>query len=192
MGGSISGRIDVSGPLSDLAVLSHDTRLDDGLLRVAYTNVPYHADGPFHLDETGAYFDNITLRDDYTGTGSVNGSINWDHFRNMNFNTLINVNEIEGINITEDNGSGFYGRIFGTGNVSITGPMKSLLLTVDAVTAKTGQLHVPVSGAAAAGKMTNLLQFTEEEKTVKIDPYEAMMTSLLQVEHRQQRLHRIP
>ncbi len=178
MGGSITGRIDVSGPLSDLEILSHDTRLDDGLLRVAYTNVPYHADGPFHLDETGAYFDNITLRDNYTGTGSVNGSINWDHFRDMRFNTRINVNEIEGINITEDNGSGFYGRIFGTGNVSITGPMKSLLLTVDAVTAKTGQLHVPVSSAAAAGKMTNLLQFKEEEKTVKIDPYEAMMTRM--------------
>jgi len=178
MDGSISGRIDVAGPLSGLSILSQNTRLDDGLLRVAYTNVPYHADGPFHLDETGAYFDNITLRDNYTGTGSVNGSINWDHFRDMSFNTLINVNEIEGINIIEDNGSGFYGRIFGTGNVSITGPMKSLLLTVDAVTAKAGQLHVPVSSAAAAGKITNLLQFKEEEKIVRIDPYEAMMTRM--------------
>ena len=178
MDGHITGRIDVSGPLSDLKIRTQDTKLEDGLLRIAYTNVPYHADGPFHLDETGAYFDGITIRDDYTGTGTVNGSINWNNFRDMSFNTQISVNEIEGINIVEDNGAGFYGRVFATGNLSLTGPANSILLTVDAVTAKDGQLHVPVSSATAAGKMANLLQFKEEEKIVKIDPYEAMMQKM--------------
>ena len=175
MGGSITGSIYLNGPLSDLEVSSKDTRLEDGLLRIAYTNVPYHADGPFHLDGTGAYFDDISIRDNYTGTGTVSGSINWNNFRDMSFNTAIVVNEIEGINIADDNGSGFYGRIFGTGNVSLTGPMNSILLTVDAVTAKDGSLHIPVSSTAAAGKVTNLLRFTEEQAEVKIDPYEAMM-----------------
>ena len=178
MGGHLSGHIDVSGPLSDLTVRSQDTKIEDGLLKIAYTNVPYHVEGPFHLDETGAYFDNIAIRDEYTGTGSVNGSINWDHFRDMSFNTQISVNEIAGIDLIEDNGSGFYGQIFATGNISLTGPSKSILLSVDAVTAKAGQLHVPVSSAAAAGKMANLLQFKKEEKIVEIDPYEAMMQKI--------------
>ena len=177
MGGNISGIITLKGPLSDLSIASRDTYLEDGLLRVAYTNVPYYAEGPFHLDDTGAYFNNISIRDDYTGTGTVNGSINWDHFRNMRFNTSITINEMEGINITEDNGEGFYGRLFATGNVSITGPMNSILLTVDAVTAKTGQLHIPLSSAASS-EMTNLLSFKEEKATERIDPYEAMMVKI--------------
>ena len=175
MDGHITGRIDVSGPLSDLKIRTQDAELEDGLLRIAYTNVPYNVEGPFHLDETGAYFDGISIRDYSTGSGTVNGSINWDHFRDISFNTQIIVNEIEGINLAEDNGSGFYGHVFGTGNLSITGPVSSIVLSVDAVTAKTGQLRVPISSAAAAGKMTNLLQFKEVEKIVKIDPYEAMM-----------------
>ena len=178
MGGNISGRITLEGPVSDLRISSQNTYLEDGLLRVAYTNVPYHAEGPFRLDDTGAYFDNISIRDDYTGTGTVNGSINWDHFRDMRFDTHIRVDEIEGINLDEKDGEDFYGTLFGTGNVSITGPMNSIMLNVDAVTARTGQLHIPLSGTATAGKVTNLLRFKQEEVEEKIDPYEAMMTRL--------------
>ena len=181
MGGYISGRISLNGPISDLSISSEGTYLEDGLLRVDYTNVPYHADGPFHLDDSGAYFNNIVIKDSYTGTGTVNGSINWDHFRNMSINTAITVNEIEGINIIEDEGKGFYGNIFGTGNVSIAGPMKSILLTVDAVTAKDGQLHIPLTNASSRD-MTNLLRFKEEEVIVKVDPYEAMMASIVERE----------
>ena len=184
MDGYISGRIDVEGPLSDMGISSSDTRLENGLLRIAYTNVPYHVEGPFHLDETGAYFDDITLNDNYTGTGTVRGSINWDHFRDMRFNTSISINSVEGINITEDNMDGFYGRVSGTGNISITGPINSLVLSVDAVTAGAGQLHIPLS-TAATGKVTNLLRFKEQESTERIDPYEAMMVRINKVEKSQ-------
>ena len=177
MDGKISGRIDVKGPVSNLKITSSDTRLDEGRLKVAYTNVPYNAEGTFHIDETGAYFDGISIRDDYTGTGMVEGSINWDHFRNMNFNTSISINEIEAINIDEDHAESFYGRVFGTGNITITGPVESLLMTVDAITAKPGQLHIPVN-TSAIGKVTNLLKFKEVEVPVKIDPYEAMMVKI--------------
>ena len=53
--------------------------------------------------------------------------------------------------------------------------MNSIVLAVDAVTAKTGQIHIPLSGAASAGNVTNLLRFTEEKTKERIDPYEAMM-----------------
>ena len=178
MQGSISGRIDLHGPLSDLEISSRDTRLENSMLRIDYTNVPYYADGLFHLDETGVYFDNISLRDSYTGTGMVGGSINWDHFRDISFSTIIQVNEIEAINLDSDTGKGFYGRLFGTGNISLTGPSRSIMLEANATTAKTGQLRVPVSGTAATGKVTNLLQFTEKAEVEWIDPYEAMMEQL--------------
>ena len=177
MKGTISGQIDVRGPVSTLEISSRNTRLENGLLKIDYTNVPYYAEGPFHIDETGAYFDGITIRDAYRGTGKVNGSINWDHFRNMRFNTSISVNEIEGINLTENRNEGFYGHIFGTGNVNITGPSNAILLSVDAVTAGNGQLHIPLS-TGATGKVTNLLRFKEKASNERVDPYEVMMNRL--------------
>ena len=181
MQGHITGQIDVNGPISDLAISSRNTRLEDGILKIDYTNVPYYAEGPFHLDETGAYFDGMTLKDSRTGTGTVNGSINWDHFKNIRFNTQINVNDIEGINLVEDNGEGFYGTVNGTGNVSITGPANSILLSIDAVTSGAGQLHIPLS-TAATGKVTNLLRFKEKASTERVDPYEVMMNRLKEQE----------
>ena len=178
MQGSISGKVDLHGPLSNMEISSRDTRIENSLLRIDYTNVPYYVDGPFHLSSTGVHFDNISLRDSYNGTGTVNGSIDWDHFRDIGFSTTIQVNEVEAINLKSDTGKGFYGNLFATGNVSLTGPAKSILLDVNASTAKNGQLRVPVSGAAATGKVRNLLMFTEEYKVEWIDPYEAMMEQL--------------
>ena len=178
MGGCISGNIILDGPFDNLAISSEGTRLEEAMLKVAYTNVPYFADGTFHLNDDGVFFDDIKIRDRATGTGSVTGSIDWDRLKDIRFNTRIKVNEIEGVNVTEDMADVFYGNIYATGNVSITGPVNSIVLSVDAVTAKPGQLHIPVSGLAASSGSTNLLKFKEPVKEVYIDPYVAMMKRL--------------
>ncbi len=174
MGGFISGEISANGRLDNLKISSRGTRLDNALLKVAFTNVPYYADGSFDINDTGVYFNDISIRDTYDGTGTVSGSINWDRFKDINFDTRLKVNAIEGVNLPKENNEGFYGNIFGTGNVSITGPMNALTLTVDAVTAKTGRLHIPMSSSVTSGGRTNLLRFTEPKKDEYIDPYLAM------------------
>ena len=176
--GEVSGKITLDGPLSKLAIKSEDTRIDKGMLKIGYTNVPYFVDGPFRLNETGAYFDNLQIKDKSTGTGILSGSINWDHFKNIRFNTHVKVNEIEAINLSAAPGAPFYGNVFATGNVSITGPINFIFLSVDAVTSKAGQIHIPINEGSTAGKVTNLLRFKEVESVQKIDPYEQMMERL--------------
>ncbi len=182
MEGEVSGIFRIEGPVNRLKIRSRDAIIGNTLLKVAYTDVPYFADGRFHVDEKGVFFDDIDIKDRHRGTGKVTGSINWNHMRDIAFDTHIRVNEIEGINLAEDKGQGFYGNVAATGNVSITGPVSSLLLTVDAVTAGRGQLHIPLVTTSTAGKVTNLLRFKEKESSKKIDPYEQMMTRLDQNE----------
>ena len=176
MDGYLSGSIMVNGHLDSLNISSVDCRLEEGALTIDYTKVPYFAEGTFHLDNKGVYFDQVDIRDRYNGTGNIYGSINWNNFRDISYDTSIKVNEIESINLSERDGDVFYGNIFGTGNVAITGPSKSVTLNIDAVTAKTGQIHIPVTEAATAGRGTNLLKFKEYD--IYIDPYELMMTNL--------------
>ena len=185
MDGYLSGEITAGGKLDNMEISSVGGRLEDGMLRIAYTNVPYYAGGTFHLDSKGVYFDDISVRDRFNGTGNVTGSINWDHFRDISFDTHIRVNNIEGIDIPESMAESFYGNIFGTGNVSITGPLSSIRLDVDAVTSRRGQLHIPISAEENAGKGTNLLKFTEVENEIHIDPYEAMMTDMQKKEEKE-------
>ena len=174
MSGYASGKIRAEGPLNSLDIVSDETRLDEACLRVAFTNVPYYADGEFHINNTGVYFDDISLRDDHDGTGTLSGSINWDRFQNMAFDTRLKVNSIEALNIPKEGNEGIYGNVFATGNISITGPMNSLRLSVDAVTSKTGALHIPMANPTTATATTDLLRFKEPEKEVIIDPYELM------------------
>ena len=185
MDGYISGVVDVNGKFDNLEISSTGGQLEEGVLRVAYTNVPYMAEGTFHIDSKGAYFDEIRIKDRFDGTGSVTGSINWDHFRDISFDTHIKVNSIEGINLPENMSETFYGNIFGTGNVSITGPLSSIRMNVDAVTSKRGELHIPLTSEENAGKGTNLLKFTEADTEIYIDPYEAMMSVIQKKEEKE-------
>ena len=172
LGGYASGEIMAYGPIDRLTISSMGARLEDAELTVAYTGVPYTANGPFHINETGVFFDNIRIRDRYNGTGVVSGSINYDHFKDFDFNTHIKADRIEAVNLDEKSGDVFYGNLSGTGNVQITGPVNSLTMTVDAVTSKAGQLHIPMSSSLTSGNSTNLLKFTELETEEYIDPYE--------------------
>ena len=172
MNGSISGEINASGPLDMIRISSNGTRLDNSTLKIAYTGVPYIADGPFDIDETGVYFRNIAIRDRYNGSGVVTGSINYNHFKDITFDTHIDVDRIEAVNLSEKQGDMFYGRLFGSGDIAITGPVSSITMDINASTAKSGELHIPMSSSSTSTKGTNLLKFKELETFDEIDPYE--------------------
>ena len=178
MDGTISGKILVDGPLDNLEISSENGRLNDATLTVDYTKVPYKADGTFHIDSQGAYFDDIKIQDRFNGTGAVHGSINWDHFRDMFFDLKLNVANMECVNLTEKQADVFYGNLYATGNLGITGPINSLMMNIDAVTSKPGQIHIPLSSALSSGKGSNLLKFKELEKEIYVDPYETMISKL--------------
>lgn len=172
MRGHISGKLSVDGPLNRLKIQSRDTRIDDAWLKIGYTGVPYMASGPFHIDETGVYFDDIAVRDRYDGTGRINGSINYDYFRDFSFDMRFSLDRIEGIDLAEKDNEYFYGNIFGTGDITLTGPVRALVMKIDAQTAKAGQIHIPTTSASTSSTDTNLLKFKQMETFTYIDPYD--------------------
>ena len=172
MDGFINGKLVIDGTTDKIALRSEEAYLEDAALTIMYTGVPYVANGPFHVDETGVYFDNIAIKDRYDGTGIITGSINFDHFKDINFDTKISVNKIEAINLSEKEGETFYGNLFGSGDVRISGPVNSIIMDIDAATSKAGALHIPISSSLNSSKGTNLLKFKELDIVKTIDPYE--------------------
>ena len=172
MNGFINGKLILDGTTDKIALRSEQTYLEDAALTILYTGVPYVANGPFHVDETGVYFDNIDIKDRYDGRGIVSGSINFDHFKDINFDTKISVNRIEAVNLNEKDGEDFYGHLFGSGEVKITGPLNSLIMDIKASTSKTGSLHIPMNSSLNSSKGTNLLKFKELDFIKTVDPYE--------------------
>ena len=182
-GGFLSGGVDFSGPLAAPELDSRDLRLDEALFRVDFTHVPYTATGPLRLSSTGLDFDNVVLRDRYDSRGRLTGRIGWDRFKDMNLDLDIDMEQMEALDLQEGDNPTFYGHIFATGHVDISGPLSSLVLEADASTAKEGDFHVPLAGANEAGT-SNLLTFKEPESYEYIDPYELMMNRLNEAEQR--------
>ena len=175
--GEISGRIALDGPITSPEISSEEMRIDGGVLSIAFTNVPYQVSGPVHMDSEGAYFDNVTIADKFGSTGSVNGAITFGNFENPGIELNVGVKGMECLDTTPSISPDFYGHLFASGKVRVSGPFSGIALDIDAVTEKNGNLHIPVPNTTVAG-VTDLLRFREEERIVWVDPYEEMMNRL--------------
>ena len=176
--GSMSGKIRISGKTDALSIRGEDTRFDDVLLRVAFTNVQYRAKGPFSISDNGLVFENIALTDRYDGTGTLSGGILFNRLKDFRMDTRIRMNRMEAVDLGADSGQAFYGNLFASGDISITGPFNAIQLDINARTDKNGTIHIPVNNASKEGS-SNLLTFKEPYREVYVDPYDVMMNRLV-------------
>ncbi len=176
MEGKVSGDFSVVGPLDRLSLSSRNARLDDGVLQIAFTGVPYYVNGPFHIDDYGIYFDDIRVKDRYRGTGTAGGGITFDHLKDIRMAMDIRVNGMEAFDKNDDGETPVYGNVSATGTVGLSGPFDALRMDIDARTDGTGDFHIPLRATAVQG--TELLTFKKPADDGWVDPYEEMLKGL--------------
>ena len=158
--GGISGNLVLEGPLNSLNLYSNNTMLNDLSFLVDFTNVTYTLNGPALLNENGVNLNNVAIRDRFGNTGRITGGINYKHFMDLAFNTTINFTRMEVLNTREEDNSDFYGNAFGTGRVTISGPISRILMDIFVTTNRNTSIHIPLSSATDVyGK--NLLTFLQ-------------------------------
>ncbi|MBQ9548822.1 MAG: translocation/assembly module TamB domain-containing protein [Bacteroidales bacterium] len=174
LSGRLNGRIEASGPLDSLSLSGQDLRLQDAALTVAFTQVPYVLNGPIRLDDTGLYFDGMTVSDRSGGSALLTGGLLFDRLQNLRLDASASLSDLELADIPES--PDFYGHLFARGDLRITGPLKALTLDANIATAKSGSLHIPLGGGTASAS-GDLLTFTDHS-VVYEDPYETMIGAL--------------
>lgn len=171
--GTLSGKLSAEGPVNDLTFSSRKGRINDGLLQVAFTHVPYMVNGGFHLDNNGIFLDNASVKDRYNGTGTISGGMKWNRLKDMALDIHMDVNNMEAINIPKNERGFMNGNVFATGKVNLTGPLNNVLLDADAKTVGKSILYLTISGTADASK-GNLLTF-KDPFAASEDPYKRML-----------------
>ena len=173
--GALDGHVKVDGTLDNLQIGSEGMQIENGVLGVEFTQVPYLVSGPVSVDSDGLHFQNVSIADESEGKGTVSGGLLFGGFKDMRLDTHVQFDRMKVLGITDRNGP-IYGDVFATGRVDITGPFDALALNVDARTVKNGQLHIPLrsGGAKATG---DLLVFKQPYEEVEEDPYEQMLRS---------------
>ena len=158
--GALSGEVSVGGKLDDLSLSSRGLHLDEGLLELDFTRVPYNISGNLSLDEFGLHFDDMAMDDGQGGRGNVTGSVLWGGFKNIGLDTHVNFDDMLVVSLARGVNSTLSGEVYGSGRADIVGPMHSLNLDVDATTSRDGSVRIPISGSGGS-RSTQLLTFTE-------------------------------
>ncbi len=174
MGGGVSGELTLAGPTQDLSP-SGNLRLQDALLRIAATGVPYTVNGPLRVDSGGCFFDSLQIRDDTGGSGDLQGSLRFDHFNDFNLDGHLSFNNLKLVDAVERADSPFYGLLRASGTAAVSGPFNALVIDANANTSGDGNIHIPLSGRLASTN-SNLLTFTQPVK--ELDAYEAMLAGM--------------
>jgi len=173
--GRLYGTLDVSGPIDRLTVLAENTRVEDGLLQIDYTDVPYLFEGPVLFSERHLLLDSLTVRDRYQGKAKIKGGLYYDHFRNLRYDLAVDATNVECLDLDKKKNDTYYGNVFGSGEVSIQGDLASSRLKLNLKSTGRSVLHIPFdySSDASAG---DLLRFREQERPVKVNPIDSLLS----------------
>ena len=177
--GSLSGLANISGTLDKMHFGSEKLRIEDGTLKLDFTGVPYAVDGDLELTDQGLFFKQLKLSDREEGSGTVQGGILFNDFKNLGMDIHVRFNQMHAINIAHDPDLAFFGNVYGDGRVDVTGDLNKILLDIDATT-RAGEVHIPL-GSTGGDRSRDLLTFVEDVPE-NVDLYEQMVKGRTQTQ----------
>ncbi len=180
-GGFLSGEVGLDGTLDAPHLSSKGLRMDEGVLQVDFTRVTYHASGNLELDDQGLHFQHLKLTDGQGGNGLLHGSILMNGFKDMRLDTHLQFTDMKVVEMPRGLNPLMYGSATASGSADITGPLNKILLNVDAVTSRGGDMHIALGGSSD-DVSREMLRFTADPNERETDPYEIMMASTLREE----------
>ncbi|MCQ2176713.1 MAG: translocation/assembly module TamB [Bacteroidales bacterium] len=162
MGGSISGKINCQGYPDSLSIFSEGTRLQDVILRPAYTGVTYTLNGLFSVDKEKVSLDSLAIRDVYGGKATVSGTIN-GFLRNPELYANLRMNALRVLDVDESDAESLYGNLAVSGDALATGHFDNLYVDGNISTSGTGDIHIPLNSAMTQTRKELLTFVTREE-----------------------------
>jgi hypothetical protein len=147
--GDATGKIYIHGPSGHI---QHDGALfaaNAGLM-LTELQVNYTMNDSVKFAGDKIIFPGMKVSDDFGNSGIFNGSIQHRSFSKMVYDLSVRSNKIMAINTTSANNEQFYGKLFGSGNVRITGKGANILIDGVARTEKGTDMKIFLEYSAEA------------------------------------------
>ena len=143
--GNVSGIVNLSGFLNKISANGY-LILDEGSIFLPYTNVTYKFNPLTYVNlyENTFDFKDIDFYEDVIETsGTLNGSINHENFKNWSLDFQIDSNNLLIFNKIEENEPLFYGKGLLNGGVLMSGLFKNLIIKLSGSTADGTSIVIP-------------------------------------------------
>ena len=145
-GGYLTGNGKIEGDFT-YPVFNADLALKDGTVSIPKFNLVYsNFEGPVRIDRRGIDITGASFNDLTGGSATISGGFLFNDYRFFSFDLEARLNELLIMNQDHSDELPFYGQIWGSGTLSLTGPTHSAMLrTQDAVTKASSEMFIPVT-----------------------------------------------
>ncbi|MDP2335330.1 MAG: translocation/assembly module TamB domain-containing protein [Bacteroidota bacterium] len=139
--GEATGKVRIYGSPDHL---QHDGALFAGNagLMLSELQVNYNLNDSVRFSGDKIIFPDMKVQDDYGNSGIFSGTIKHRSFTNMIYDLTVKTNKILAINTTPEINEQFYGKLFGSGLLRVTGTDASLLIEGNARTEKGTDMNI--------------------------------------------------
>ena len=174
MQGYITGDIDIKGEFDHITVVGKG-RLKDAGLKVNFTNCFYKIeDTEIELKETLINLEGLVLTDTVSGNPIyVKGGIQHEAFKDMFYDLYISTRKPQTtgdennrpvllLNTAYGDNKQFFGRVKGTGSLSLAGPQSDMFMKVDAIASTIDSSSITISSSKS--RESNIANFLIERK----------------------------
>ncbi|WDF46672.1 translocation/assembly module TamB [Chryseobacterium sp. KACC 21268] len=125
--GKATGDLKISGALNDIDY-SGDLALKGFGLKLLFTGVDYSFDDTvINLSRGLALLNNIGIKDGRTNSkGNISGSIQFETLSSLGINLIMRADNLLVINNSQEDNDLFWGRVYGQGDIYVSGPVSGL------------------------------------------------------------------
>ncbi|WP_339877608.1 translocation/assembly module TamB domain-containing protein [uncultured Algoriphagus sp.] len=166
MGGTVSGKMDLGGTMSNPQI-DGTGRLNDGKLTVNYLKTTYLLNGNILFKPTQITLQQVSLVDLFGNRATLTGGITHQGFDNIQLNIKAALNNLQVMNTTEDDNETFYGKAFVTGTAEAIGTTSNLDINARATSQPNTEIYIPLSSSSSQSQ-EDFIHMINIQDTVRI------------------------
>lgn len=163
--GKATGDLKINGKLNNLDY-SGDIALKDFGLKLLFTGVDYSFDdNVIQLSKGLAILNNIEVHDGRTNSkGNISGAIRFETLSSMGIDLIMRADNLLVLNSTQKDSDLFWGRVYGQGDLYVSGPVSGLSITTPNMRALNGSTFTFNSSSTSNVEEFKMLRFLKEGK----------------------------
>ncbi|MFC7522730.1 translocation/assembly module TamB domain-containing protein [Parapedobacter sp. GCM10030251] len=123
--GAINGKLNITGS-PDQPRINGALNFDKASLNVAMLNATFNVDGQsIHFNDNGLRFNRFQFKDNKGNTAVLNGTVSTKTYTDYAFGLTLRADDFQVLNSTQQDNDMYYGTLFISTNLNITGDMES-------------------------------------------------------------------
>ncbi len=141
--GVASGKLRIEG-LVDNPKFNGQAAFSRGVATVDYLNTNYKFSGATIFDQDMVYFDQIEIFDRFGSEGFLTGQLIHENIKVKALDVKVDFRNLEILNTSRNQNTLYYGNVFGSGHIRISGPFNNLIFDTNIQTDGKTRIKIPI------------------------------------------------